>query len=139
MAQPRADYFHEVRQRLRSLARSRRSAVKVKMHGVERSVLEAVFARGDRRLAPVIERAYRTGARFDGWDETFDARLWDAAFEAEGLDPAWYAHRERPRAEVLPWDHLSGSAGREYLRRQYDDVFVKIADAGRIVLPVSAS
>jgi radical SAM family uncharacterized protein len=125
-AQPPAEYFHEVRRRLRSLAGAKRSCVKVKMHNVERSVLEAVFARGDRRLGRVVEHAWRNGARFDGWDECFNARVWDRAFAAIGLDPAWYANRERDYNEVLPWAHLAGGNSAEYLQRQYDDTFVQI-------------
>jgi radical SAM family uncharacterized protein len=125
-AQPPAEYFHEVRRRLRSLAGAKRSCVKVKMHNVERSVLEAVFARGDRRLGRVIEHAWRNGARFDGWDECFNAQVWDRAFAAIGLDPAWYANRERDYNEVLPWAHLAGGNSAEYLQRQYDDTFVQI-------------
>ena len=125
-AQPRADYFHDVRHRLVALSRARRSAVVLNTHLVERSVLEAVFARGDRRLGAVIEQAWRTGARFDGWDECFKPELWQRAFEVCGIDPDWYAHRERSEDEVFPWDHLRGGAPVEYLRRQYEDVFVKI-------------
>ncbi len=129
-AQPTADYFHEVRMRLQSLvphARGRRkSNVRIKTHNVERSILEAVFARGDRRLADTIETAFRLGARFDGWDECFDSRIWDRAFETTGVDPAWYAHRERKSEEIFPWNHLQGGAPEEYLRRQYEDVFTQI-------------
>ncbi|GAG52714.1 unnamed protein product, partial [marine sediment metagenome] len=83
--------------------------------------LEAVFARGDRRLSACIEHAYRAGARFDGWDECFDANIWQRAFDATGIDPTWYAGRERPQDEVLPWDHLPGGHPRDYLWRQYED------------------
>lgn len=127
-AQPRAEYFAGVRQRFVELMRNqRRVPVKVQMHGIERSILEGVFARGDRRLAPVIERAWRLGARLDGWDECFNPAIWKQAFEEEGIDPDWYAHRERGATEVFPWAHLHGGPPEEYLQNQYDDVFVKIA------------
>ena len=87
-------------------------------------------ARGDRRLADSIEHAYRAGARFDGWDEYLKSELWNRAFEATAIDPAWYAHRERPYDEVLPWAHLHGGADNEYLKRQYDDVFTAIGLPG---------
>ena len=146
-AQPRAEYFHEARRRMAQLldpSRDRQGAgrdwtrksksrggkskgpIKLKTHNVERSILEAVFARGDRRLSEVVERAYRLGARFDGWDECFKAQLWNEAFDACGIDPAWYAHRERPRDEVFPWAHLHGGAPDEYLNRQYDDALVQV-------------
>jgi radical SAM family uncharacterized protein len=144
-AQPPAEYFHEARRRLASLlgqSRDRKGAVqrrgdkkrsgpvKIKTHNVERSILEAVFARGDRRLADSVEHAFKAGARFDGWDECFKADLWQRAFDATGVDPAFYAHRERSRFEVFPWSHLHGGASPDYLERQYDDVFVQIG-AGR--------
>ncbi len=103
--------------------RPRRGRVTIKMHDPHRSVLEAVFARGDRRLGRVIYEAWRRGARLDGWDETFDRRIWDAAFEATGIDPAFYAHRERSLDEILPWDHIGLRIGRWYLEKSYRDVF----------------
>jgi hypothetical protein len=108
---------------------SKSKAVKIKTHSVERSVLEAVMARGDRRLSPVIEEAYRREARFDGWDECFQPKVWNDAFDAAGIDPAWYAHRERSALELFPWAHLHGGPPDDYLLRQYDDVFVQIGGA----------
>ncbi len=125
-AQPKADYFHEARMRLNRILHQKKSTVRIKTHSVERSILEAVFARGDRRLADPIEHAYRHGARFDGWDECFDARLWQDAFEATGINPDFYAHRERPEDEVFPWSHLHGGAPDDYLHRQYEEVFTQI-------------
>jgi len=129
-AQPQAEYFYEARRRMARLLGFRggkkRGPVKVKTHNVERSILEAVFARGDRKLADVVEYAYKHDARFDGWDECFNSQIWVEAFYATGIDPDWYAHRERPYDEIFPWSHLHGGAPDEYLARQYDDVFVKI-------------
>lgn len=129
-AQPRADYFERARRLLAERAREgRRKAVRVKTHGVERSILEAVFSRGDRRLGAAIEHAWRNGARFDGWDECFKFDLWRRAFDATGIDPEWYAHRERSTDEVLPWDHIRSGPKRDYLEEQYADVFTKIGMA----------
>lgn len=139
-AQPRAEYFYEARRRMAGLlnaatkrrsdeatkGKKRKGAVRIKTHNVERSILEAVFARGDRRLADAVEHAYRAGARFDGWDECFKNEVWQRAFEATNVDPDFYAHRERSPSEVFPWSHLHGGAGDEYLARQYDDVFTQI-------------
>jgi radical SAM superfamily enzyme YgiQ (UPF0313 family) len=125
-AQPRAEYFEQVRRRLRELQHEKKSAVKVKMHDVQRSVLEAVFSRGDRRLSTVIETAWRNGARFDGWDECFNHRIWQQAFETCSIDPDFYAHRERPSGELFPWSHLAGPRT-EYLEHQYDDVFTQLS------------
>ena len=132
-AQQTAEYFTDVRRLLRSIAASRRSAVHIKTHGVERSILEAVFARGDRRLAAAIETAYRLGARFDAWDETFVPAIWRNAFAQTGVDPAWYAHRERPFGEVLPWDHIAGGSSRRQLQEEYEDTLARLR-AGRPAL-----
>ncbi len=128
-AQPRGEYFREVRKQLVSLQRSRRLAVRIRTHNVETSILEAVFARGDRRLGPVVYEAWKRGARFDGWTETFDARIWQEAYEATGIDPSWYAHRERSFDERLPWDHIGLRVGRAYLERSYSDFFATIGIA----------
>ncbi len=104
----------------------RKSLVKIQMHDPERSVLEGVFARGDRRLGAVIHEAWRRGARFDGWDETYDPTIWTAAYETTGIDPDWYAHRERSPEEVLPWDHIGLHMSRDFLERGYDDLFAQI-------------
>ncbi|NOT00854.1 MAG: TIGR03960 family B12-binding radical SAM protein [Phycisphaerales bacterium] len=137
--QASADYFHDVRHRLRDLAKRKRSAVVVRTHSVERSVLEAVFARGDRRLGAAIERAWRLGARLDGWDEVFDYSIWRRAFDETGLDMDFYARRERPADEVFPWQHLHGGAPDAYLRNQYEDVFRRIGQPdGNPSLPVLA-
>ena len=120
-AQPRKEYFLDVRRRLMDLKRGQRSAVKIQTHRVETSILEAVFARGDRRLGPVIHEAWKRGARFDGWTETFDDSIWQDAYAATGIDPDWYAHRERSFDEILPWDHIDLRVGRAYLERGYDD------------------
>jgi radical SAM superfamily enzyme YgiQ (UPF0313 family) len=139
-AQPRAEYFHEARRRMAGLLYSsgnkatrqrgnkakNKGPIKLKTHNVERSILEGVFARGDRRLAPSIEHAYRAGARFDGWDECFKPQLWNDAFHATGIDPDFYAHRERGQFEVFPWTHLHGGPEQDYLARQYDDTFTQI-------------
>jgi radical SAM family uncharacterized protein len=124
-AQPRVGYFREVRARLNELA-PRRSAVRIKTHDPDRSILEGVFSRGDRRLGASVEWAWRHGARFDGWDECFDATVWRRAFQATSTDPDFYAHRERGYEEVLPWAHINGGPAVPYLEGQYDDVFTQI-------------
>ncbi len=123
-AQQRSEYFENARRILTEMRKSGRlKAVKIKTHDPARSVLEAVLSRGDRRLAPTIERAWRLGARFDAWDEHFRFELWQQAFEETGIDPDWYAHRERAFDEVLPWDHIQSGPKRERLEKQYRDVF----------------
>ncbi|MDX2200365.1 MAG: TIGR03960 family B12-binding radical SAM protein [Phycisphaerae bacterium] len=103
--------------------------VTIRTHDARRSVLEAVLSRGDRRLAPVILEAWRLGARFDGWDDSYNDLRWQQAYAAGGIDPAWYAHRERPFGEVLPWSHIGLHMSREYLERSYDDMYQTIGVA----------
>ena len=110
-----ADYFHQVRRMLRTEQGKKNRAVQIKFHNVERSVLEAVLGRGDRRLSKVIEWAWRGGARFDAWDEEFDIRLWEQAFDKTGIEPSFYANRERNYGEILPWDHIEAGGSRERL------------------------
>lgn len=118
-----AEYFRRVHYTLKNLEKAlRRLPVKIKTHGFARSFLEAVFSRGDRKQCRAIERAWRDGARFDAWDDTFRFERWQAAFAAEGLDPAWYANRERPADEIFPWDHIEGP-DKAWLRKQYEDIF----------------
>jgi radical SAM superfamily enzyme YgiQ (UPF0313 family) len=109
-----AEDFARRHELVRAALRGRRGA-ELRFHGVGQSLLEGALARGDRRLGAVIARAWRSGARLDGWSEHFRPELWSEAFRAEGLDPAFYAQRERPTDEVLPWDHVSAGTGREHL------------------------
>jgi len=83
------------------------------------TLLETVLSRGDRRLAPVILRAWRLGARFDGWGDQFNEAAWRQAFDEHGIDPDWYARRPRDFEETLPWDHISVGVKRRYLEEEY--------------------
>lgn len=127
-AQPPIEYFNEVRERLMKLKRSQRSAVRIQTHTPERSILEAVLSRGDRRLGAVIHEAWKRGAKLDSWDDAFEQRRWTEAFEATGVDPAFYAHRERPIDELLPWDHIGQHLTRCFLERSYDDTRQRVAE-----------
>jgi radical SAM superfamily enzyme YgiQ (UPF0313 family) len=111
------DYLHR-RKRLRS--------VKVKQHNIERSLLEGLLTRGDRRIAPVLLEAYRRGAGLDAWDETFRADRWWKVVEDLGVDFAWYAQRQRPVDEVLPWDHINVKKGRAYLEKEQSRSVVQL-------------
>ncbi len=92
--------------------------VEVHYHHSDTSLLEGVFARGDRRLGKVLLRAFEKGCRFDSWDETFRFSLWEEAFAECGLDPAFYANRTRSFEEVLPWSHLDYGITEEFLQRE---------------------
>ncbi len=93
--------------------------IKFNYHDAEISHLEAVLARGDRRLAPVIERAVELGAYFDGWSEYFQLARWEQAWRDCQVDPAFYAQRQRPYSEILPWDHLDSGVTKEFLWAEY--------------------
>jgi len=89
--------------------------ISFKYHDSNISLLEAVFARGDRRLADVLELAWRNGCKFDSWDEHFKNSVWLEAFAALGVDLSFYAHRVRDFAEILPWDHIDVGVHKKYL------------------------
>lgn len=94
--------------------------VTVHYHGAQVSFLEAVFARGDRKLCAVLERARELGLRFDGWDSCFQFDTWMQAFADCGIDPAFYANRTRREDEVFPWDHLDYGIRKEFLRDEWN-------------------
>jgi len=87
------------------------------------SLLEGVLARGDRRLSKVIYRAWQLGAIFDAWSEYFDYERWRRAFDECGLDPAFYANRQRSLDETLPWAHIDVGVDPEFLKKEYQNTF----------------
>jgi radical SAM family uncharacterized protein len=106
--------------------RCKLKSVKVKQHDVECSLLEGLLTRGDRRVAPVLEEAWRRGCRLDGWREHFQPDIWWQACADLGIDAAWYSQRERPMTEVLPWDHVNVKKGREYLEKEQTRSLVQL-------------
>lgn len=88
-------------------------------HDVELSFLEAVFARGDRRLCHVLEKAWSLGCKFDGWSEHFKYDLWMDAFHEMGLEPEFFANRKFDLDELLPWDHISSGVSKKWLLKEY--------------------
>ncbi len=89
----------------------------------EMSFLEAVMAKGDRRMGKVIAKAFEKGCRFDGWGEWFRFELWQKSFEDCGLDPTFYANRNIPLEETLPWSHIHSGISEEYLKKEYQNAF----------------
>ncbi len=87
------------------------------------SFLEAVFAKGDRRLADVLVAAQKKGCRFDGWDEHFSYEKWMEAFAECGVDPEFYAYRKIEHDEVLPWDHIDIGVRKEYLMEEHNRAY----------------
>ena len=94
--------------------------VDFKYHAPDLSYIEAVFARGDRRLGDAMQRAWELGCEFDGWTEQFQFDKWLQAFEETGIDPDFYATRERSLDEVMPWDHLDCGVSKAFLLREWD-------------------
>ncbi len=110
------DYLRWAHKYLRSKVRIR--AVTVKCHDIERSLLEGILTRGDRRVSAALEVAWRRGARLDAWSEHFNPQLWWETFDDLGIDVGFYSHRDRPVEEVLPWDHIQIKYGRDYLAKE---------------------
>lgn len=95
----------------------RKKKLRFKYHEAQLSFLEGVFARGDRRLSCVLERAVELGCRFDGWREHFDFSKWQQAFNDSEIDPAWYL-RERRIDEILPWDHIDSGLPKAFFQEE---------------------
>ena len=94
--------------------------VTFRWHDSDASFLEGAFARGDRRMADVLYTAWKSGCKMDGWDACFSLEKWMDAFAACGLDPAFYANRQRPLDEVFPWDHIGCGTSKEHLKREWE-------------------
>jgi radical SAM family uncharacterized protein/radical SAM-linked protein len=116
----RVDTPDEIRRKHAWLLEEKRASggVDLKMHDSDTSWLEAVFARGDRTLADVIERAYENGARFDSWEDQLKLTVWEEAFAATGIDPARYLGTI-PVTARLPWDHIDVGLEDGFLAREY--------------------
>ena len=99
-------------------ALKRDKSITYNWHDPETSYLEAIFSRGDRRLADVLEYAWQNGAKFDSWSEYFDYQRWMDALEHCGLNGDFYAHRVREKDEVFPWSVPSVGVSREFLWRE---------------------
>ena len=117
-AQDRRESLREKQKYLLSCVHSRK--IKVNYHDSTTSVLEGVFAKGDRRLGRVIETAFENGAFFDTWEEYFNYDRWLDAFKTCGLDPDFYNYRTIGLDEVTPWDHLDVGVTKAHLVREYN-------------------
>ncbi|MBA7649605.1 hypothetical protein ES703_57402 [subsurface metagenome] len=101
----------------------RRKGSRLSWRDPEVSLLEAALSRGDRRLGKVIYDAWKSGSNFDAWDERLNYRNWLDAFKKSGLEPAFYARRERSLDETLPWAHIDPGVTLEFLKREYQRAF----------------
>ena len=95
-------------------------AVRLKFHKAERSFLEAVLGRGDRRVSRALLEAWKGGALMDGWDDRFDWNTWLEGFRSAGVDPVEHGLRGRERDEAFPWDHLSCGVRKEWLLAEWE-------------------
>ncbi len=96
-----------------------RKSLKYHWHDAEVTVLEGVFARGDRRLSEVILAAYRLGCLYDSWTENFDNEKWMKAFADTGTDIGFYNHRERDADEIFPWDFIDIGVTKKFLYQEW--------------------
>ncbi len=115
-AQDTMDMLEEKQKHLLSSIHTKK--INLSYHATPTSLLEGVFARGDRRLGKVIEYAWRNGCKFDSWDDHFNFEVWQKAFDEFSLDMDFYANRKREFDELLPWDHLDYGISKKFLERE---------------------
>jgi len=118
VAQASAEELYAKQQVLR--AGLRKAGVRLSWQSPEVSMLEGVLSRGDRKLAGAIRHAWHLGSKFDAWSEHFSYDRWEKAFHECDLTPQFYAFRERPLDEVLPWAHISSGISLDYLKGEYE-------------------
>lgn len=93
--------------------------IKLTLSNIEDSLLEGWLTRGDRRTSEVIHSAWKSGAKFDAWNDQHHFDAWFAAFEEHGIDPEFYTYRQRRTDEIFPWDHISSAVRKEYLFQDF--------------------
>ncbi|MBF0378432.1 MAG: TIGR03960 family B12-binding radical SAM protein [Desulfamplus sp.] len=98
----------------------RHPGINIKWQHPKMSLLEGVWARGDRRLSSVLVKAWEVGCRLDGWSDMFRFDLWEQAFDECGVDPYFYTTRERAKDEVLPWSHIDCGISDKFIRDEFD-------------------
>ena len=96
-----------------------RKSIKYNWHEADVTVLEGVFARGDRRLSSLLLKAYEKGCLFDSWTESFHNERWMEAFTETGTDLSFYTTRERKPEEVFPWDFIDSGVTKKFLYREW--------------------
>ena len=108
--------LHEKQQHIKDSITTRK--IQFNYHDADTSYLEAVFARGDRKLCKVMELACERGFHFDGWNDCFSLEKWLELFDECGVDPSFYANRHRSFDEILPWDHIDYGVTKDFLIRE---------------------
>ncbi|MBD5638530.1 TIGR03960 family B12-binding radical SAM protein [Clostridium botulinum] len=113
------DTMEKVRKKIEALRGNIKSKqITYNWHESLVSYMEAIFARGDRRLCDVLIKAFEKGARFDGWNQYFDFNIWKEALEECNVDGDFYAYRQREYDEILPWDFVDTGVSKEFLMRE---------------------
>ena len=100
-------------------AQHNRKSLKFQWHDAKTTILEGVFARGDRRLCKSIYDAYKAGCIYDAWTEYFQYETWLQVFENNGVDVDFYTTRVRELDEVFPWDFIDIGVTKEFLKREW--------------------
>jgi radical SAM family uncharacterized protein len=101
-------------------------SIQYNWHEVDTSYIEAVLARGDRRLGKTLEEVWRTGGKMDSWSDYFSFERWMNAFKATGIDPDFYARRARTGCEVLPWSMIDVGVNQKYLWREREQAYQSV-------------
>jgi radical SAM family uncharacterized protein len=126
LAQKEMVYFEEAKSLILKRKRELNAGfLQFKFHNIERSILESAMARADKRMADVIETAWRLGAKFDLWDECFDYDIWTKAFGEHNMNLEAVAQKGFGPDEILPWAHLGGPK-EDYLLKHYSDAIQSI-------------
>lgn len=118
-----AEYFDEKRRFLTGKVREQinQRSIRYICHDAVTSELEGIFARGDRRLSDVIEKAYRKGCIFDAWTDYFRPDVWNELLDELSVDRVFYNYRERKEDEIFPWDFIDIGVSKKFLRREYEN------------------
>jgi hypothetical protein len=114
------DDMNQVEEKLALLKREIRGAgMRLRWNDPNESLFEGFLSRGDRRMAEVVERAWRKGAKFDAWNEHFREDAWQEALAEEGLEPEFFTHRKRTIDELFPWEHIDIAVTKKFLAQDY--------------------
>jgi len=115
--QTRIADLKEKQQYLRSKIKNKR--VTYNYHDAQLSFIEAIFAKGDRKLGKILYTAWQKGCKFDGWSQHFKFEVWLESIKEVGLDPDWYAYRELDYNDILPWEHIDMGVKKQYLIQEH--------------------
>ncbi len=114
------DDMNQVEEKLALLKREIRGpGLRLRWNDPQESLFEGFLSRGDRRMAEVVERAWRKGAKFDAWNEHFRENAWQEALAEEGLEAQFFTHRQRAIDEIFPWEHIDVAVTKKFLARDY--------------------